>query len=64
MKFNKQRITDLRVQLGLSVYAFAKRLGTSSQRVQQWEDGQTQPNLDGISSMCREFMVEPGYFFD
>lgn len=63
LKFNRQRIIDLREQVGLSQTNFGKRLETSKQRVNNWEEGISKPNIDALAKICTVFGVEMDYFF-
>lgn len=63
MKFERQRIIDLREQNGLSLGDFARKLRTSRAKVAGWEAGYTFPNMASLSAICQEFNVDPGYFF-
>lgn len=63
MRFQKDRIKDLREQNGLSLAEFARKLRTSRAKVAGWEDGYTCPNMASLSTLCQEFDVDPGYFF-
>ena len=63
IQFKKEKIIELRERLGITQYEFGKRLSTTRQRVHQWEQGITRPNMDAIEDMCRVFSVAPEYFF-
>lgn len=62
-EFDRKRITYLREQGGLTQYEFAKMLGTTRQRVHQWEEGICKPNIDAITKICDVFNTNPAYFF-
>ena len=63
MKFERDRIKDLREQNGLSLGEFARKLRTSRAKVAGWEGGYTCPNMASLESICQEFDIDPGYFF-
>ncbi|MBW1778802.1 MAG: helix-turn-helix transcriptional regulator [Deltaproteobacteria bacterium] len=63
IKFNPNSLKSLRNKERLSVYQFARRLGTTSQRVYLWENGSTQPNMKALERICNTFKVKPSYFF-
>lgn len=62
-EFEKNRIVYLREQNGLSQYEFAKKIGTTRQRVHQWEEGICKPNVDALTKICDVFNTSPAYFF-
>jgi transcriptional regulator with XRE-family HTH domain len=61
--FKRSKITELREKLGMTQYEFAKQIGTSRQRVHQWEEGICMPQVEAISKICKAFNVAPEYFF-
>jgi len=61
--FNADSIRGLRLKKGLNAYQFAKRLGTTSQRIYQWENGTARPNVAALVKICNTFGVQPSYFF-
>jgi transcriptional regulator with XRE-family HTH domain len=64
MKFNNDRIRQLREQHGLSKRKFAEAIGVKRESVIQWEQGLCAPRQDIIGRMCSAFDTEPNYFFD
>jgi transcriptional regulator with XRE-family HTH domain len=46
-------ISDLRVRLELTQYAFANRLGTRERNVQRWESGEVLPGADMLVKLLQ-----------
>ena len=63
IRFNFNKIRELRNIKGLTQSQFADRIGVSSAAVCQWERGLRLPQLFNIEVICNEFGVEPNYFF-
>ena len=61
--FKKERIKELRENLGLTQTEFARKGGFSRQRVIHWEDGTAAPQVKTIVNICNTFDVDPSYFF-
>jgi transcriptional regulator with XRE-family HTH domain len=63
MRYQSEKIKELRLQTGLTVSEFARKMGTTRQKVLLWEEGLTRPNISSLEKICSAFDVEPGYFF-
>lgn len=63
MRFQKNKIKELREQRGLSRRQFAKMLEVPRQSVIQWEEKQCCPNVHTLAKICKVFEVSPDYFF-
>lgn len=63
IKFEGDRIRQLRMSLGLSPAKFARTLETSRQLVNQWEAGAQKPQVRMLVRMCNRHNVPIDYFF-
>lgn len=63
-KFDKHAIRDLREQKGLSQLEFARKIGTSRQMVQRWENGDCIPQVHTLCHIIDVFKIDMEYFFD
>lgn len=63
MQFDRQTIKDLRNLNGLSQLDFGRKVGTSRQMVQRWEQGDCIPQVETLCDICKAFGMEMDYFF-
>lgn len=63
MRFDNDRIRQLREQGGHSQRKFADMLGVKRESVIQWEQGKCSPRVEVVGKICSVFGVEPEYFF-
>lgn len=63
MKFDNDKIRQLREQEGLSQRQFAKMLNVSRQRIIQYEQKKCSPGQKFLCKVCEVFGVDPNYFF-
>ncbi len=63
IKFDGDRIRQLRMSLGLSPAMFAKTIETSRQLVNQWENGEQKPQVGTLIRICNAHNVPIDYFF-
>lgn len=62
-EFKKERITELRKELGLTVEEFASYLGMTKQQLNQYEKGVRIPRTKNIEKMMNTFGRPSSYFF-
>lgn len=62
--FVRRRITDLRIQKGVSEYKMSLDLGHSKSYVQSISSGRALPSLPEFLSICDYFQITPKDFFD
>ena len=58
-----KKIAQLRKEHKIGQDEFAYRIGVSRQTASWWETGQRIPRADKIDDICKEFGVEPNYFY-
>ena len=51
------KIKNLRESRGLSQKSFAQKIGVSSSRVSNWEQGVNRPDIDYIVTICRILQI-------
>lgn len=61
MKEINARIAEIRSTLGLSMRAFAQRLGITAPSINKIESGENNPSEQTIKLICKEFSVD--YFW-
>jgi len=61
-RFRPDAIRELLERDGLSLSAFARRLGISRQRAHAWLGGTISPQFPMVLRMCAEFGVDPLFF--
>lgn len=64
IEFIRNRITQLRLQRGISEYQMSYDLGRSRGFVQNITSGKSQPSLEGLLSIIDYFGLTPMQFFD
>ena len=62
--FVKKRITELRMQKGISEYKMSLDLGRSKGYVQGISSGRAMPSLSEFFAICEYFGITPQEFFD
>ncbi len=63
-EYIRDRITQLRVQKGVSEYKMSLDLGHSKGYMQSISSGRTLPSMTEFLSICEYFEIEPAVFFD
>ncbi|MDF2609994.1 MAG: putative transcriptional regulator [Lachnospiraceae bacterium] len=63
-KFVRERITQLRLQKGISEYQLSYDLGHSRSFIYNISSGKSLPPLKGIFAICEYFDITPTEFFD
>lgn len=61
--FVRQRITELRLQKGVSEYQMSYDLGQNKNYVRAITSGQALPSLRGLFNICDYFNITPAEFF-
>ena len=51
------KLKDIRIKTGLSQKAFAECIGTTQQNISNYENGLTEPSVDCLKRIAREFSV-------
>lgn len=62
--FIRNRITELRIQKGISEYKMSMDLGHSKSYVQSISSGKSLPSLSEFLYICEYFDISPKAFFD
>lgn len=60
----KQRITDLRIDKGVSEYQMSLDLGHSRSYMQNISSGRSKPSIEEFLYICDYFGITPSDFFD
>lgn len=60
----KQRITDLRIEKGVSEYQMSLDLGHSRSYMQNISSGRSKPSIEEFLYICDYLGITPGDFFD
>lgn len=63
-KFVRNRITQLRLQRGLSEYKISYDLGHSRGYINNISSGKTLPSMTEFFAICEYFQITPAEFFD
>ena len=63
-KFLRDRISQLRIQKGVSEYQMSLELGHSRGYVQNITSGKSLPSVEGLFEICEYFEITPQQFFD
>lgn len=63
-EFTQNRITQLRIQKGVSARDMSLSLGQSSNYINQIENGKALPSLSALFYICEYFQITPQQFFD
>ena len=63
-KFLRDRISQLRLQKGVSEYQMSLDLGHSRGYVQNISSGKSLPSVEGLFEICEYFGITPAQFFD
>ena len=63
-EFTQNRITQLRIQKGVSARDMSLSLGQSSNYINQIENGKALPSLSALFYICEYFQISPQQFFD
>lgn len=63
-EFIRQRITELRLDLGISEYQMSFDLGQSKSYIQSISSGKAMPSMAGFLNICDYFGITPVQFFD
>ena len=67
MDYNKwfsERLTQLRLEKGVSARDMSLSLGQSESYINKIENGRTMPSMSGFFFICEYFGIEPHDFFD
>lgn len=64
IQFLRDRITQLRLQKGVSEYQMSLDLGHSRGYVQNISSGKSLPSVEGLFEICDYFGLTPTQFFD
>lgn len=64
LSFIRERITQLRMQKGVSESQMSLDLGRSRGYVQNISRGQSLPSIEGLFEICEYFDITPQQFFD
>lgn len=62
--FTQNRITQLRMQMGVSARDMSLSLGQSHNYINQIENGKALPSLPALFYICEYFQITPQQFFD
>lgn len=62
--FIRRRITELRIQKGVSARDMSLSLGQSEAYINKIENGVTHPSIAGLSNIIEYFEITPKQFFD
>lgn len=62
--FIRERISDLRIQIGVSEYQMSLDLGHSKSYIQSISSGKSLPSMPEFLSICEYLGVAPKDFFD
>ena len=62
--FIKNRITELRLKMGVSEYQMSFDLGQSKSYIQSISSGKAMPSMAGFLNICDYFGITPIEFFD
>ena len=63
-EFTQNRITQLRMQKGVSARDMSLSLGQNSNYINQIENKKALPSLQGLFYICEYFGITPQQFFD
>lgn len=63
-EFTQSRITQLRMQKGVSAREMSLSLGQSTGYINQIENRKALPSLQGLFYICEYFNITPQQFFD
>lgn len=63
-EFTQKRITQLRMQKGVSARDMSLSLGQNKSYINQIENGKALPSLPGLFYICEYFGITPEQFFD
>lgn len=63
-EFTQNRITQLRMQKGVSARDMSLSLGQNSNYINQIENKKALPSLQGLFYICEYFDITPQQFFD
>ena len=63
-EFTQNRITQLRMQMGVSARDMSLSLGQSHNYINQIENGKALPSLTALFYICEYFQISPQQFFD
>lgn len=63
-KFIRNRISELRIEKGVSEYRMSTDLGHSKSYIQSITSGRSLPSMSEFLYMCEYFGVSPKSFFD
>lgn len=63
-KFIRDRITQLRIQKGVSEYQMSYDLGHSRSYIYNISSGKSLPPMAEFLEICQYFEIEPNQFFD
>lgn len=63
-QFLRDRISQLRLQKGVSEYQMSLDLGHSRGYVQNISSGKSLPSVEGLLEICEYFDLTPAQFFD
>jgi len=61
MKLFKERLRELRIEKGLKQDETANELNISRTCYAGWEQGRSEPNIDGIIMLCKFFDITADY---
>ena len=64
LEFVRERITQLRVQKGVSEYKMSYDLGHSRGYINNISSGKTLPSMTEFFAICEYFGITPAEFFD
>ncbi len=64
IQFLRDRITQLRLQKGVSEYQMSLDLGHSRGYIQNISSGKSLPSVEGLFEICDYFGLTPVQFFD
>jgi len=64
IQFIRDRITQLRLQKGVSEYQILLDLGHSRGYIQNISSGKSLPSVEGLIEICNYFGLTPVQFFD
>ncbi len=63
VKFDANKLKELRVQKGVSVAEIAQKLGVSVQQAHRLEKGERRLSVDALLAFCETLEVDIGYLF-
>ncbi len=61
MKIFAERLRDLRIEQGLSVWQVGQAIGVSHAAISRWENELRIPNIENLAALAKFFKVRSDY---